>query len=269
MSDLRRFDLSGKNALVTGGSRGLGKAMALGLARAGANVVVASRTQEPLETTAAEIRTFGRRAAAFEVDVRSIESIEVLFHRTAEFFDGQLDILLCAAGTNIRLPTLETTEDHWNTVVETNLKGTFFCCREAGRLMIPRRYGRILLIGSLTTFIGLPTAAPYAATKSGISGIVKSLAIEWGAYHITVNGIAPGWFETDLNRALFRRPGWLEALLDRIPLGRSGVGDDLSEVAVFLASEAASYITGQIIGVEGGFLAGWKAGLISSSERIS
>jgi len=184
-----------------------------------------------------------------------------------EFFDGKLDILLCAAGTNLRIPTLETTEEHWNTVVETNLKGTFFCCKEAGRRMIPRRFGRILVVGSMTTSIGIPTIAPYAATKSGLLGIVKSLAIEWGPYHITVNGIAPGWFETDLTRVLFRRPGWLESLLDRTPLGRSGVGEDLSEVAVFLASDAASFITGQMLNVDGGFLAGWKAGLVTEPLR--
>lgn len=263
MSDLRRFDLTGRNALVTGGNRGLGKAMALGLARAGANVVVASRTRETLASAADEIRALGRRSAAFETDVRAVESIETLFRQTAAFYDGALDILVCAAGTNARIPTLETTEDIWNTVVETNLKGTFFCCREAGRLMIPRGHGRIIVVGSMTTSIGIPTVAPYSASKSGVFGIVKCLAIEWGAHNITVNGIAPGWFETDLTRVLFQKPDWLDALLDRTPLGRSGVGEDLAEVAAFLASDAASYMTGQMINVDGGFLAGWKAGRIA------
>jgi NAD(P)-dependent dehydrogenase (short-subunit alcohol dehydrogenase family) len=267
MSDLRRFDLTGRNALVTGGSRGLGKAMALGLARAGADVVVASRTSETLDIASAEIRALGRRSVGFPVDVRSVENIEALFRQTAAFFDGALDILVCAAGTNVRTPTLETTEDNWNAVVDTNLKGTFFCCKEAGRLMIPRRFGRIIVVGSMTTSIGIPTVAPYSATKSGVFGIVKCLAIEWGPHNITVNGIAPGWFETDLTRVLFRRPGWLDALLDRTPLGRSGVGDDLAEVATFLASDAASYITGQMLNVDGGFLAGWKAGLVTDTSR--
>jgi gluconate 5-dehydrogenase len=128
--------------------------------------------------------------------------------------------------------------------------------------MIPRKFGRIINIGSLTTAQGVATLGPYAATKTGVLGITKCLAIEWGGHNITVNGIAPGWFETDLNRGLFQRPGWLDMVLERMPLGRTGLGTDLSDVAVFLASDAACYVTGQMLYVDGGFLAGWKAGLM-------
>ncbi|MBM3216616.1 SDR family oxidoreductase, partial [Candidatus Poribacteria bacterium] len=187
MTDLRRFSLDGMNALVTGGSKGLGRAMALGLARAGADVAIASRTEATLDATAAEIEALGRRGHAFAADVSRVSDIRTLFQRVAEAFDSKLDILICAAGTNSRMPTTEYTEEVWDRIVDTNLKGTFFCCQEAGRLMVPRRFGRILTIGSITSSIGVATIGPYAATKTGVVGITKSLAIEWGAHGITVN----------------------------------------------------------------------------------
>ena len=261
---MNAFDLTGKNALITGGSRGLGKAMAIGLARAGAATVIAARDPERIAQTADEIQqAYGRPTAGFSYDAADVDSIRRLFRQTAEAADGRLDILVNAAGVNRRMPTVDYAEADWDYIVDVNLKGAFFCSQEAGKLMLPRRSGAIIHIGSLTTYIGTPTIGPYGATKMGVHALVKSLAIEWGPSGIRVNGIAPGWFETDLNRAVFQRPGWLETLLDKTPLGRSGLGEDLADVAVFLASDAARYITGQMLPVDGGFLAGWHAGMMN------
>ena len=261
---MNAFDLTGKNALVTGGSRGLGNAMAVGMARAGANVILAARDPKRIAAAAAELEErFERPAAGFTYDAAEVESIRALFQKTAEATGGALDILVNAAGVNRRMPTVEYTEEDWDWIVDVNLKGAFFCSQEAGKLMLPRRTGAVIHIGSLTTYIGTPTIGPYGATKMGVHALVKSLAIEWGPSGVRVNGIAPGWFETDLNRAVFQRPGWLETLLDKTPLGRSGLGEDLADVAVFLASDAARYITGQMLPVDGGFLAGWHAGLMN------
>jgi gluconate 5-dehydrogenase len=235
--------------------------MAIGLGRAGADVAVAARTESAVRDTVEELRRAGRAAVGFRADVRSVESVRALFRSVAEHWSGRLDILIAAAGINVRVPSLEYTEDIWDSIVDTNLKGTFFCCQEAARLMLPRRFGRIVLIGSLATSYGVATMTPYAATKAGVAGMARCLAVEWGPYGITVNGISPGYFETDLNRAVFRKPGWVETVVARTPLGRTGEPDDLSEVAVFLCSDAARYITGQMVAVDGGFLAGWTGGL--------
>ena len=261
-SGLASFDLTGKTAVVTGGSRGLGKAMANGLARAGADLVIASRNAETLESSAHDLSCHGRRVIAVPTDVSDSESVSALFARVADTFDGQLDILLNAAGMNVRVPTVDYTEAMWDSIIDSNLKGTFLCCQEAGRLMIPRKSGRIINIGSLTTSAGVATIGPYGATKAGVLGLAKSLAVEWGPHNITANVISPGWFETDLNRALFQKPGWLEKTLERMPMGRTGDGEDLADVAVFLASDAARYVTGQNITVDGGFLAGWHGGFL-------
>ncbi|MAF10883.1 short-chain dehydrogenase [Candidatus Poribacteria bacterium] len=261
-SGLASFDLTGKTAVVTGGSRGLGKAMANGLARAGADLVIASRTADTLQSAAEELSRHGRRVVPVPTDVSDSSSVAALFRVAADTFDGQLDILLNAAGMNVRVPTVEYTEEMWDAIIDSNLKGTFLCCQEAGRLMIPRRSGRIINIGSLTSSAGVATIGPYGATKMGVLALAKSLAVEWGPHNITANVISPGWFETDLNRALFQKPGWLDATLERMPMGRTGDGEDLADVAVFLASDAARYVTGQNITVDGGFLAGWHGGFL-------
>ncbi|MDA1193319.1 MAG: glucose 1-dehydrogenase [Candidatus Poribacteria bacterium] len=263
MPDFSHFDLTGRNALVTGGSKGLGHGIAVGLARAGATVAVLARTESTVETAVSALQKFGGEAHGFIGDVGSVASIREVFAQVRETFDGRLDILVNAAGVNVRVPTLDYTEEQYDMVLDVNLKGTFFCCQEAGRLMIPQKYGRIINIGSLTSAVGMGTLSPYGASKMGVVSIMKQLAVEWGPHNINVNGIAPGWFETDLNRkALFERPGWRDMLLDRMPLGRSGDPEDLADVAVFLASDAARYVTGQMIYVDGGFLSGWHAGLV-------
>ncbi|GIX07989.1 MAG: hypothetical protein KatS3mg115_2392 [Candidatus Poribacteria bacterium] len=179
-SDLSRFDLSGRTAVVTGGSRGLGKAMALGLARAGADVVLVGRSRETLEAAVAEFRSQGLSAEGIPADVSDVNSIRELFRQVANLYEGKLDILINAAGINIRKPATEYTEAEWDAILNTNLKGTFFCCQEAGKLMIPRKYGRIINVGSLTSSIGIATIAPYGATKMGVVAIAKTLAVEWG-----------------------------------------------------------------------------------------
>ncbi len=261
---LASFDLTGKVAVVTGASRGLGKAMANGLARAGADLVIASRTADTLAISATDLSAHGRRVVPVPTDVSDADSVALLFRACAAAFDGQLDILLNAAGMNVRVPTVDYTEEMWDAIVDSNLKGTFLCCQEAGRLMIPRQGGRIINVGSLTSSVGVATIGPYGATKMGVLALAKSLAVEWGPHNITANVISPGWFETDLNRALFQKPGWLDSTLERMPMGRTGDGEDLADVAVFLASDAARYVTGQNITVDGGFLAGWHGGFLDA-----
>ena len=249
--------LSGKVALITGGSRGIGRYIALGLAEAGADIVIASRKLPDLEAAAQEISQTGRKVLPITANVRYMEEINNLVSKTlAEF--GHIDILVNAAGLNIRMPAVEYTEEQWDFILDANLKGTFFCCQAVGKVMIKQNKGKIINIGSLTSGIGLPSITPYAASKGGVLQLTKSLAIEWGKYNINVNCIGPGFHKTDLTQPLFSRPKWTERLLAMIPMDRPGMPEDLIGTAVFLASDASDYITGQIIYVDGGFLAGWK-----------
>jgi len=255
------FDLTDKVAFVTGGSQGLGRGIALGLANAGADVCICARTEERVQNTSAEIEQMGKKSLGIKADVSKISDIKDSFKKIVDTF-GKLDILVNAAGINKRIPSLEMTEELWDKIVDVNLKGTFFCCQEAGKIMAKHQKGKIINIGSLTSSIGIATIAPYSATKGGVLQLTKVLAIEWAQYNINVNCIGPGFFKTELTEPLFNKPEWFEKLLDRVAIERPGFPEDLIGTAVFLASDASDFLTGELINVDGGFLAGWHGGLI-------
>jgi NAD(P)-dependent dehydrogenase (short-subunit alcohol dehydrogenase family) len=249
------FDLSDKVAIVTGSSRGLGRDMARALARAGATVVVTSRTLASLEEVAREIRETGRDVFPHELDVRSCESVQTMVEDTDRRF-GQIDILVNNAGCNVRKPAVEVTPEEWDMILETNLRGSFFMAQAVARKMIPRRYGRIVNIGSVTSVFGYASLAPYCASRGGIRQLTMSLADDWGIYGITVNCLAPGWFKTEQTRVLYEDPSWVDYITDRIPLKRVGQPGDLDGAVVFLASDASAYVTGQTLLVDGGITTG-------------
>ena len=248
---MSRFDLTGKKALVTGGSRGLGLAFAKALAAAGADVAITSRTVESLNGPRQEIEAFGRRAVALALDVRDHASI-VAAVDGAHAALGTIDILVNNAGCNIRKPALDVTWDDWNTILDTNLRGPFFVAQAAARHMIPRRYGRIINIGSVTSVAGYAGLGPYGASRGGIKQLTMSLADDWGVHGITVNCLAPGWFKTKQNQVMYEDKAWVDYLVDRIPLKRPGAYEDLEGAIVFLASDASAYVTGQTLLVDGG-----------------
>jgi NAD(P)-dependent dehydrogenase (short-subunit alcohol dehydrogenase family) len=245
------FDLTHKTALVTGASRGLGLQFARALATAGADLAITSRSLDSLTAPVEELEGIGHRVAPIALDVRSEQSIHEAV-ATAVSQLGHIDILVNNAGCNIRKPALDVTWEDWATIVDTNLRGGFFVAQAVARDMIPRRYGRIINIGSLTCVFGYAGLAPYGASRGGVKQMTMSLAHDWGPHGITVNCLAPGWFKTDQNRALYEDPGWVEYLCERIPLGRPGKPEDLDGTLLLLASDAASYVTGQTILVDGG-----------------
>ncbi|HEX3602111.1 MAG TPA: glucose 1-dehydrogenase [Lacipirellulaceae bacterium] len=249
------FDLTGKTALITGASRGLGQQFARALAGAGADLAITSRTRASLEPFAAEMRALGRRVACIELNVREQESIEQAVAATLGEL-GQIDILVNNAGCNIRKPALEVTWDDWNTILDTNLRGIFFVAQAVARHMIERRSGRIVNIGSVTCVAGYAGLGPYGASRGGVKQLTMSLAHDWGPHGITVNCLAPGWFKTQQNRALYEDEGWVEYLCERIPLGRPGAPGDLDGALLFLASDASAYVTGQTLLVDGGISVG-------------
>jgi NAD(P)-dependent dehydrogenase (short-subunit alcohol dehydrogenase family) len=249
------FDLTGRVAVVTGASRGLGRTFARALARAGADLVVTSRDEERLRGTVEEIAALGRRAVPVALDVRDHASITRMAD-AARAACGAIDILVNNAGCNIRKPALEVTWDDWNTVVDTNLRGPFFVAQAVARHMLPRRYGRIINIGSVTSVFGYAGLGPYGASRGGIRQLTMSLADDWGPQGITVNCLAPGWFKTDQNAVMYEDAEWVAYLTERIPLKRPGQVDDLEGAVVFLASDASAYITGQTLLVDGGISTG-------------
>ncbi|MGA3164730.1 MAG: glucose 1-dehydrogenase [Terriglobia bacterium] len=249
------FDLSGKVAIVTGASRGLGQYFGRALARAGADLVITARKLDSLDPFGKEIEGMGRRAVPLELDVRNYESIQKMA-AAAEAAYGKIDILINNAGCNVRKPALEVGWDDWNLVLDTNLRGTFFVAQAVARRMVPRRYGRIVNIGSVTAVFGYAGLAPYCASRGGVKQLTMSLADDWGPHGITVNCLAPGWFKTKQTEVLYQNQPWVDYLTDRIPLKRPGRPDDLDGAVVFLASDASQYITGQTLLVDGGISTG-------------
>lgn len=249
------FDLSGNVAFVTGTSRGLGQYFARALARAGADIAMTSRNKDSLNVFASEIRDLGRRTFCTELDVRDQASIQRAVAEVEAHF-GKIDILVNNAGCNIRKPALEVTWDDWNTILDTNLRGSFFVAQAVARGMIQRGYGRIINIGSVTSVSGFAGLAPYGASRGGIRQLTMSLADDWGSRGVTVNCLAPGWFRTAQNQVLYENAGWVEYICDRIPVKRPGRPDDLDGAVVFLASESSRYITGQTLLVDGGVSTG-------------
>ena len=252
---LEKFKLNGCVALVNGASRGLGQGMALALGEAGAKIALVARTQSSLEETAKMIEDGGTEAYVLQADISKVtEAQRVVREAMARF--GKLDILLNSVGTQVRKPALEVSEEEWNTVINVNLKAVYFITQSAVKEMIKVKKGKIINISSLTSFIGLSNVSIYGASKGGIAALTRQWAIEWAKYNINVNAIGPGYFRTALTEDLFQDEERSEWVLGKIPFGRSGVPEDLAGTAVFLASEASDYITGHIINVDGGWLAG-------------
>lgn len=249
------FDLTGKVAIVTGTSRGLGQYMGRALARAGADLVITSRKAATLKDFQAEIEALGRKALPLELDVRNHESIQNMVEAAHDHF-GRIDILVNNAGCNVRKPAVDVTWEDWSLVVDTNLRGTFFVAQAVARKMIPRRYGRIVNIGSVTCVAGYAGLGPYCASRGGVKQLTMSLADDWGVHGITVNCLAPGWFKTAQNAVLYENQEWVDYICDRIPLKRPGKPNDLDGAVVFLASDAGEYVTGQTLLVDGGISTG-------------
>jgi NAD(P)-dependent dehydrogenase (short-subunit alcohol dehydrogenase family) len=250
----KQLDLEGKVAVVVGGSSGIGKTIALGLAQAGADVVASARRMELVKALADEIEALGRRSLRVTCDVDDRESLEKLLRDCVAAF-GKVDIMVNAAGITKRAPTLDFPEADWNRILETNLTGTLRSCQVFGRHMIERKYGRIINIASMGSFLALFEVAAYSASKSGLTSLTKSLAIEWAKHGICVNAIAPGYFRTPLSEKLLVGTGRGNEVLMRTPMKRFGELDELVGAAVFLASEAASFVTGVVLPVDGGVLA--------------
>lgn len=249
------FDLTGRVAMVTGTSRGLGQYMGRALARAGADLIVTSRKKDALDAFRKEVEGMGRRVVPVELDVRDHASIQRAVEEAHRAF-GRIDILVNNAGCNVRKPSLEVTWDDWNLILETNLRGTFFVAQAVARHMVAAKYGRIVNIGSVTCVAGYAGLGPYCASRGGVKQLTMSLADDWGVHGITVNCLAPGWFKTAQNAVMYENREWVEYLCDRIPLKRPGQPTDLDGAVVFLASEASRYVTGQTLLVDGGISTG-------------
>jgi NAD(P)-dependent dehydrogenase (short-subunit alcohol dehydrogenase family) len=248
------LDLTGKVAVVIGGTSGIGRALAHGLAEAGADVVATSRRAEQVDAIAKEIEARGRRTLRLASDVGDRTSLEQLRDQTIKAF-GKTDILVNCAGRTKRAPTIDYPEADWNDIFDTNLSGTLRACQVFGRHMIDRGYGRIINIASLSTFVALFEVAAYSASKAAVASLTKSLAIEWAPHGVFVNAIAPGVFRTALNQKLLDETERGREFLLRTPMKRFGKVEELAGAAVFLASDAASFVTGEILVVDGGFLA--------------
>jgi NAD(P)-dependent dehydrogenase (short-subunit alcohol dehydrogenase family) len=247
------FDLTGRTAIVVGGTTGIGRALALGLADAGADVVATGRRPAAVDDVSAAIEQRGRRTLRHPADVGDRASLHDLRDACLKAF-GRVDIVVAAAGITKRMPTLEMSETDWNQILDTNVTGMFRTYQAFAPSMIARGSGRLIGVASLASFVGLQEVAAYTASKAAVAGLTRALSVEWARHGVTVNAIAPGVFETDLNREILKGARGQEFKL-RTPMGRFGTVAELAGAAVYLASDAASFVTGQLIAVDGGFLA--------------
>ena len=257
---LNEFSLEGKTALVTGGGRGIGKAIALVMAEAGADIAIAARTFSQLEETAHEIRALGRRATPIQVDVSDSKQVDIMVEQATDEL-GQIDILINNAGIGrggavVPLPDgaseVRMSDETWREVIDTNLNSTFYCCRAVAPQMIARREGKVINVASTNAVIAYPEGAPYQSSKAVVKMLTKVLAGEWAPYNVKVNGIGPGWFITDMTKALFEDPDFYDRTLADTPLGRLTDLRDLGLLAVYLASPASDWMTGQMLYLDGG-----------------
>jgi NAD(P)-dependent dehydrogenase (short-subunit alcohol dehydrogenase family) len=253
MGILDSFSLAGRTALITGAGRGIGRGLALALAEAGADVALSSRTRDELAAVAGEVEARGRRGHVIPADVSTAAQARSVVEQAVAAL-GHLDVLVNAAGTALRRPATETTEEDYRKVMEVNLTGTYFACQAAGRHMLERGSGSIINIASLTTSFGLPLRSVYAATKGAVGQLTKTLAVEWASQGVRVNAIAPGWIRTPLTEGLVSDPEQSRWIVGRTPLGRWGTPEDLAGAAIYLASDASAFVTGQILYVDGGFI---------------
>ena len=248
------FDLSGKVAIVTGAGRGLGYHIALILAKYGADLVICSRTVSEMEKTKEEVEKFGRRVLVQKMDVNQIPEIHAMVEASQKSF-GHLDILVNNAGVNIPQWAIDVTEEAWDKILDTNLKGLFFCAQAVGKVMIQQKRGKIINISSQTGTVAIRQRAAYCASKGGVNQVTKLLAIEWAKHNINVNAIAPTFLETPFTKPMFEKEGFREFVLGNIPLGRIGKPEDVLGAVIYLASEASNLVTGHVLLVDGGWTA--------------
>ncbi|SLN15084.1 SDR family NAD(P)-dependent oxidoreductase [Roseisalinus antarcticus] len=244
------FDFGGTTVLVTGASRGIGRSLALAFANAGADLVLTARGAGALDEVAAEARAHGVAVRCLALDQRDVNAVRDTLAQI-----GPVDVLVNNAGVEEVRPSLEVDEALWDRIVGTNLKGAFFTAQAAAAIMARNGGGAIVNLASLTSFVGVPTATPYGASKTGVLGMTRALAAEWGPLGIRVNAIAPGYFETDMTRVFYEDRSWVESMVARIPMGRLGALEDLSGAVQFLASDSAAYVNGECLVIDGGFLA--------------
>ncbi len=245
-----QFSFEGKRVLVTGASRGIGQTLAIGFASAGADLVIAARKVASLEETADQIRAVGRNVECVACDQSDVSAVQETLGTI-----GNIDVLINNAGVEEVCPSLDVSEDLWSKIVDTNLKGAFFVAQTVAKGMSEAGQGAIINLASLTSFVGVPTATPYGASKAGVLGMTRALAAEWGVKGIRVNAIAPGYFRTEMTDVFYENTAWVDRMTEQMPLRRLGALDDLVGAAIFLAAPASRYVTGHCLVVDGGYLA--------------